>query len=67
MYVRSFDKKSCFFMTIMDKFFPLSLFFRHCTMVNRNARLAEGGVDLVAKIVVVYGPREGMVRDRHRR
>ena len=24
----------------------------------------EGGVDLVAKIVVVYGPMEGMVRDR---
>jgi hypothetical protein len=27
----------------------------------------EGGVDLVAKIVVVYGPMEGMVHDRCRR
>ncbi|MBB3853889.1 hypothetical protein GGR98_003183 [Parageobacillus caldoxylosilyticus] len=27
----------------------------------------EGGVDLVAKIVVVYGPMEGMVHDRRRR
>jgi hypothetical protein len=27
----------------------------------------KGGVDLVAKIVVVYGPMEGMVHDRRRR
>jgi hypothetical protein len=27
----------------------------------------KGGVDLVAKIVVVYGPMEGMVHDRCRR
>ncbi|QXJ39814.1 hypothetical protein BV455_03180 [Parageobacillus caldoxylosilyticus] len=27
----------------------------------------EGGVTLVTKIVVVYGPMEGMVRDRRRR
>jgi len=27
----------------------------------------EGGVNLVAKIVVVYGPMEGMVHDRRRR
>jgi hypothetical protein len=27
----------------------------------------SGGVDLVAKIVVVYGPMEGMVHDRRRR
>lgn len=27
----------------------------------------KGGVDLVAKIVVVYEPMEGMVHDRRRR
>ena len=37
-----------------------------CMMI-KDEYIKEGGVDLVAKIVVVYWPMEGMVHDRCRR
>jgi hypothetical protein len=36
--------------------------YKNCALIH-----IEGGVDLVTKIVVVYGPMEGMVHDRCRR